>query len=92
MTDSGYDRGQQGGRVKAIRAAGPGADPFETIEDEVLFELEVYFIPSREIVYQVQAVARTAGGGVFVREAVIELALQPDQPFQAHVWRRGELR
>ena len=78
--------------VEAIRAAGPGADPFETIEDEVLFELEVYFIPSREIVYQVQAVARTAGGGVFVREAVIELALQPDQPFQAHVWRRGELR
>lgn len=77
--------------VEAIRAAGPGADPFETIEDEVLFELEVYFIPSREIVYQVQAVARTAGGGVFVREAVIELSGQPARPFMVHVWRRGGL-
>ena len=75
----------------AIKAAGPDADPFETIDDEVLFELEVYFVPSREIMYRVQAVARTADGGVFVREAVIELTADPERPFQVHAWRRGAL-
>jgi general secretion pathway protein K len=77
--------------AEAIRAAGPDGDPFEAIEDDALFELEAYFVPSREIMYQVQAVARTAAGGVFVRDAVIELTAQPDQPFQAHAWRRGSL-
>lgn len=75
----------------AIRAAGPGGDPFATTNDESLFDLEAYFVPSREIMFQIRAEARTAGGGVFVREAVIELTLQPDRPFQAHAWRRGTL-
>ena len=77
--------------AEAIRAAGPDADSFEAIDDEVLFEIEVYFVPSREIIYRVLAMARTEGGGVFVREAVIELTAQPDQPFQVHAWRRGAL-
>ena len=77
--------------AEAIRTAGPDADPFEAIDDEVLFEIEVYFVPSREIMFQVQAVARTTGGGVFVREAVIELTAQPERPFQVHAWRRGAL-
>lgn len=77
--------------AEAIRAAGPDADPFEAIDDEVLFEIEVYFVPSREIMYRVLAEARTAGGGVFVREAVIELTAQPERPFQVHAWRRGAL-
>jgi general secretion pathway protein K len=77
--------------VEAIKAAGPNADPFEAIDDEALFEIETYFVPSREIMFQIRAEARTAGGGVFVREAVIELTLQPDQPFQVHAWRRGAL-
>jgi general secretion pathway protein K len=77
--------------AEAIRAAGPDADPFETIDDDTLFDLEIYFIPSREIMFRVQAEARTTGGGVFVREAVVELTLDPVRPFIVHAWRRGEL-
>jgi general secretion pathway protein K len=77
--------------AEAIRAAGPDGDPFEAIDDDALFEIEAYFVPSREIMFQIRAEARTAGGGVFVREAVVELTLQPDRPFGAHAWRRGTL-
>ena len=75
----------------AIRATEPGGDPFASVNDDSLVELEAYFVPSREIMFEVRAEAHTNGGGVFVREAVIELTLQPDRPFQAHAWRRGEL-
>ncbi|MGH6884823.1 MAG: general secretion pathway protein GspK [Geminicoccales bacterium] len=77
--------------AEAIRAAGPGGDPFEVIDEEALFDLELYFVPSREIMFQILAEARTAGGGVFVRDAVIELSGQPEQPFMVHAWRRGTL-
>ena len=86
----------------AIRAVGPDGDPFEALDDDALFEIEAYFIPSREIVFRVLAEARTAGGGVFVREAVIELILEPDDRFwstpgsvascreqMARRWKRG---
>jgi general secretion pathway protein K len=78
--------------VDLIRTTAPTEDPFEMIDDDTFFELEVYFVPSREIMFRVLAEARTAGGGVFVREAVIELALQPERPFIVHAWQRGELR
>ena len=77
--------------AEAIRAAGPDGDPFELIDDEALFDIEIYFVPSREIMFQVVAEARTAGGGVFVREAVIELSGVPEQPFMVHAWNRGTL-
>ena len=77
--------------VAAIRAAGPDGDPFELIDDEALFDIEVYFVPSREIMFRVVAEARTAGGGVFVREAVLELSGVPEQPFMVHAWYRGAL-
>jgi general secretion pathway protein K len=78
--------------AEAIRTAGPDGDPFELIDDETLFEIEVYFVPSREIMFRVVAEARSAGGGVFVREAVIELSGVPEQPFMVHTWGRGALR
>ncbi|HYZ26869.1 MAG TPA: hypothetical protein VE597_08165 [Geminicoccaceae bacterium] len=78
--------------VNLIRTTAPDEDPFEMIDDDTFFELEVYFVPSREIMFRVLAEARTAGGGVFVREAVIELTLQPERPFIVHAWQRGELR
>ena len=77
--------------AEAIRAAGPDVDPFELIDDDALFEIEVYFVPSREIMFRVVAEARTAGGGVFMREAVIELSGVPEQPFMVHTWGRGTL-
>jgi general secretion pathway protein K len=77
--------------AEALRAIGPDGDPFEAIDEEAMFELELYFVPSREIMFQVLAEARTAGGGVFVRDAVIELSGQPEQSFMVHAWRRGTL-
>jgi general secretion pathway protein K len=77
--------------VNIIRTTGPDGDPFEMIDDETFFDLEIYFVPSREIMFQVRAEARTTGGGVFVRDAVIELTLQPERPFMVHAWQRGAL-
>lgn len=77
--------------LEAIAASGPDDDPFDLIDDDTLFDLEIYFIPSREIMYTVRAEARTQGGGVFVREAVVELTAEPGHPFRSHAWRRGSL-
>ena len=41
--------------------------------------------------YAVRAEAQTAGGGSFVREDVVEITLEPRQPFRIHAWRRGTL-
>ena len=77
--------------IEAFAEAGPDDDPLGEIGDDSLFELEVYLIPSREVMYTVRAEARTTGGGSFVREAVIEITLEPTQPFRIHAWRRGTL-
>jgi general secretion pathway protein K len=77
--------------AEAIRSAGPDQDPFEAIDDDALFEIEAYFVPSREIMFEIRAEARTEGGGVFVRDAVLELTAEPDRPFRVHAWRRGAL-
>lgn len=77
--------------VRTLGAMGPDDDPYDVLDDEVLFEVEEYFLFSSEIVFRVESVGRSAGGGVFVREAVIELTGDPTQPFLVHDWRRGRL-
>jgi len=72
--------------------AGDDFDPFFEIEDESLLEeLEFYFLPTRDAVFTVRALARTADGGTFLREAVIELDGGADRPFLVLEWRRGRL-
>jgi len=78
--------------AKALASAGEEEDPFELIDEDALFDMELYFIPSREAVYGIRAEARTRGGGVFVREAVIELTADPMRPYLVRAWRRGRLR
>ncbi len=79
--------------VEAMAELAPGADPFDLpdLDEDTVFDLELYFLPSREIMYGVSAEARTAAGGIFVREAVIELSGNRERPFQIHEWRRGNL-
>jgi general secretion pathway protein K len=77
--------------AQAIATAGADVDPFALMSDDLLFEIETYFLFSREIVFLVRAEGRSAGGGVFVREAVIELT-GADPPFNVYAWRRGDLR
>jgi general secretion pathway protein K len=68
----------------------PGEDPLEAIDDEdVLEQIDLYWLPSREAVFAIRSVGQTAGGGIFVREALIELDGSPERPFLVYVWRQG---
>jgi hypothetical protein len=76
--------------VERLLAVEPGEDPLEAIDDEEVLELiDPYWLPSRESVFAIRAVGRTPGGGMFVREALIELDGSPERPFLVYVWRRG---
>ena len=78
--------------VEQLQSAGPDFDLFEAVEDESLLEqIELYFLPTRDVVFTVRALARTAGGGIFLREAVIELGGTDERPYVVHAWRRGAL-
>ncbi len=78
--------------IERVQSAGQDFDLFaEVADEELLGELELYFLPSRDVVFTVRATARTAGGGVFVREAVIELSPSEERPYLVHAWRRGAL-
>lgn len=78
--------------IEQLLKAGPDFDPFFDLEDEDLLEqLELYFLPTRDAVFTIRAQARTSDGGTFVREAVIELGADPSLPFLVHSWRRGHL-
>ena len=77
--------------IEAFARAGPDDDPLGELGDDSLFDLEAYLIPSREVMYTITAEARTIGGGSFLREAVVEITLEPNQPFRIHAWRRGTL-
>jgi hypothetical protein len=71
--------------------AGPGDDPLANVDHDSVFDIEPYLKPSREVMYAVHAEAKTTGGGLFVREAVVELTGRSNQPFRVHAWHRGNL-
>jgi general secretion pathway protein K len=76
--------------IESLMSAGPDDDPLDAIEDdEVLEQIDLFWLPSREAVFTIRAEARTAGGGRFVREAVIELDGSPEQPYLVYAWRQG---
>jgi general secretion pathway protein K len=78
--------------VERLLGAESGEDPLEAIEDEeVLEQIDLYWLPSREAVFTIRALGRTRGGGLFLREAVIELQGSPERPFLVYVWRHGVL-
>jgi general secretion pathway protein K len=76
--------------VERLFGAEQDGDPLAAVEDDtVLAQIDLYWLPSREAVFTVRSEARTAGGGRFVREAVIELDGSPERPFLVHAWRQG---
>jgi len=78
--------------LEQLLSADSDFDPFFDLEDESLLEeLEIYFLPTRDAIFTVRALARTDDGGTFLRETVIELGGDPAQPFLVHTWRRGRL-
>lgn len=78
--------------IETLLAARETDDLYGVLDDDVLFDLELYFIPSRESVFTIAAEARSLEGGVFVREAVIELSADPARPFDVFDWRRASGR
>lgn len=77
--------------VEQILNLGPDEDPYSVLDDERLFEVESYFQFSNESVFKVRSVGRSEHGGIFVRDAVIELGSTEDRPFLILEWRRGRL-
>jgi general secretion pathway protein K len=76
--------------VERLLAAELDEDPLAAVDDDaVLAQIDLYWLPSREAVFSVRSEGRTAGGGRFVREAVIELDGSPERPFLVHAWRQG---
>ena len=74
--------------IEALVAAGPQADPFELIDDEVIYDLELYFVFSRATTYTIRAEAVTDSGATFIREMVVDLAGGADLPYLIYGWRR----
>jgi general secretion pathway protein K len=75
--------------VERLLVVRPDDNPLEAIDDEMLEQIDRYWLPSREAVFTIRAEAQTSGGGRFVREAVIELDGSPERPFLVHAWRQG---
>jgi type II secretory pathway component PulK len=47
---------------------------------------------SRERAFTIKAEAQTAGGGIFVRQAIVELTGDRDQPITVHQWEQARSR
>jgi general secretion pathway protein K len=77
--------------AEQLLALGPDEDPYDVLDEDLLFEMEEYFLFSSEIMFGVRSVGTSENGGTFVREAAIELTGDPQQPFLVHDWRRGRL-
>ncbi len=69
--------------VLSARAAGE-----EDIEAYIA-SAEPYLTPIISAVYMIRAEARTAGGAIFIREAVVSLNAIGDLPYSLLAWRRG---
>ncbi|MDX1540540.1 MAG: type II secretion system protein GspK, partial [Geminicoccaceae bacterium] len=67
--------------VETILGLGPDEDPYTVLDEERLFEIETFFQFSNESVFRVISVGRSEHGGVFVRDAVIELSGGEERPF-----------
>ena len=50
-----------------------------------------HILPSRNLIFEVRALARTEEGGLFLQEAVITLESEDEQAFSTLFWRRGRL-
>ncbi len=72
-----------------LEAASPHKDLHHLIPWEALQTMEPYLVPSRQIFFTIRALAETAGGGRFVRKAVVQLKADSTRPFFVHEWQRG---
>jgi general secretion pathway protein K len=52
--------------------------------------LDAFLSPSSGRIFAINAEAHSAGGGAFVRKAIVRLPHGPDQFYHVHSWRRGD--
>ncbi len=73
-----------------LRAADIDRDVLSILPGDVGVAIENYILPSRELVFEVRALARTDGGGGFLLETVVALdGGQGRRPFTTFAWRQG---
>ena len=74
--------------VTAIIDSPPEFDPLLDLPIEVLNVAQGYFVPSRNLVFSIEAQAASSGGGRFSRLAIVALdAGQGNRPFRILAWR-----
>ena len=77
--------------VQAIRANDdPDADILLALPGPMTDAFKDYVVPTRDLIFEIQALGQTAAGGLFLREAVVALdGGTDDRPFSVYLWRRG---
>jgi general secretion pathway protein K len=77
--------------VLSLASAGPfEEDPFSSLPEALTAPFEDYLLPSRELVFEIQAIGESDGGGRFTREATIALDGGRDSlPLTVYAWQRG---
>lgn len=71
-------------------ASGPGDDPLIDLPADIVVDIEDYLLPSRELIFSIEAFAESERGGRFVREAIVALdGAGRALPATVHLWRRG---
>ena len=78
--------GVDGDAVEALLATRAEAGQAALLE---LLGTADYLSRSRRQMFTVRAEARTAGGGIFVRQAVVQLSGVPEQIVVFHAWKQG---
>ncbi len=76
--------------AREAAAAGGGAGPLG-LPGNVLAGVQGYFAQSQRNTFRISAVARSANGAVFVREAVVFLSRNSRVPYLFMEWARGRL-
>ncbi len=80
--------------LTAVRTAAAFEDDgLSALPSELISSFEDYFLPSRELVFEVRALGQTKEGGRFLLETVVALdGGLSRQPFKTYLWGRGTLR
>ena len=73
-----------------ITALPPGSDLFNALPQDLAKDIESYLVPSRELMFSIESLGQSGGGGRFLREAIVALDGGSRRlPFTVYAWTRG---
>ncbi|MEZ5932002.1 MAG: type II secretion system protein GspK [Alphaproteobacteria bacterium] len=79
--------------LAATLAAAPAdGDPLEALPEDLADDIQAYLIPSRDLVFSIESLGTSEGGGRFMREAVVALdGGVRHLPYTLYAWHPGRL-